>query len=77
MPRTKDENPVDDPKFRALDTTLLNLRKRFGNGAIMRLGEATSLEVQAIPTGSIALDLALGVGGLPRGRVTELSLIHI
>jgi recombination protein RecA len=72
MPKAREEVVADDPKNRALDTTLLNLRKRFGNGAIMRLGEASSLEIQAIPTGAIALDLALGIGGVPRGRVTEI-----
>jgi recombination protein RecA len=56
----------------ALDRTLGDITKRFGDGAIMRLGEATHLKVEAIPTGSLALDLALGVGGVPRGRVTEV-----
>jgi recombination protein RecA len=55
-----------------LEQTLANLVKRFGEGAIMRLGEATHLQVEIIPTGSIALDLALGVGGIPRGRITEI-----
>lgn len=66
--------PVEmgDGKAKALETTLLNLRKRFGNGVIMRLGESSNLRIQVIPTGSIALDLALGVGGIPRGRVTEV-----
>jgi recombination protein RecA len=59
-------------KTKALDQALSNLIKRFGEGAIMRLGEATHLQVQVIPTGSIALDLALGVGGIPRGRITEI-----
>ncbi len=57
---------------KALETTLLGLRKRFGDGVIMRLGESTGLNVDAIPTGSIALDIALGVGGIPRGRITEI-----
>jgi recombination protein RecA len=48
------------------------IEKQFGKGAIMKLGEQKHLQVEAIPTGSIALDLALGVGGLPRGRVTEI-----
>jgi recombination protein RecA len=48
------------------------LTKRFGEGTIMRLGEATHLQVDVIPTGSLALDRALGVGGIPRGRVTEI-----
>jgi recombination protein RecA len=59
-------------KDKALDTTLANLNKRFGEGAIMKLGEATSLQVATIPTGSLPLDIALGVGGLPRGRVIEI-----
>ena len=55
-----------------LALTLKDITKRFGDGAVMRLGEATHLKVEAIPTGSLALDLALGVGGIPRGRVTEI-----
>src|SRR5438128_1017205 len=51
---------------------LSNIEKQFGKGAIMRLGQATKLNVDAIPTGAIALDLALGVGGVPRGRITEI-----
>ncbi len=57
---------------KTLDNTLATIRKRFGEGAIMRLGEAQHLQVDAIPTGSLALDIALGVGGLPRGRVVEI-----
>jgi recombination protein RecA len=59
-------------KSKALETTLATIQKRYGEGAIMRLGQATHLQVEAIPTGSLALDLALGVGGVPRGRVTEI-----
>ncbi|MCP4418277.1 MAG: DNA recombination/repair protein RecA, partial [Chloroflexi bacterium] len=55
-----------------LEKTLDSITKRFGDGAIMRLGEAHNLEVEVIPTGSISLDIALGVGGLPRGRVIEI-----
>jgi recombination protein RecA len=55
-----------------LDRAVLEITKRYGEGAIMRLGEAHNLAVEAIPTGSLALDLALGVGGIPRGRVTEI-----
>lgn len=62
----------DDPRKAALDKTLKDITKRFGEGAIMKLGDAKSLEVDAIPTGTISLDLALGVGGIPRGRVTEI-----
>src|SRR5689334_25424644 len=59
-------------KEKALDATLSQIRKQFGDGALMRLGEATHLAIDAIPTGSLALDLALGIGGVPRGRVTEI-----
>lgn len=59
-------------RARTLDQTIAGIQKRFGEGAIMRLGDASHLEVEAIPTGSLALDIALGVGGLPRGRVIEI-----
>jgi recombination protein RecA len=62
----------EDGRFRALETTLKGIQKRYGEGAIMRLGQASHLDVAVIPTGSLALDLALGVGGVPRGRVTEI-----
>ncbi len=63
---------VNEGRGKALETTLLTIKKRFGDGAIVRLGEATHLDVEVIPTGSISLDIALGVGGVPRGRVTEV-----
>jgi len=59
-------------KEQALETVLTDLRRRYGEGAIMRLGAATHAQVDVIPTGSLALDIALGVGGIPRGRVTEV-----
>jgi recombination protein RecA len=59
-------------KAKALESTLATIQKRYGEGSIMRLGQATHLQVEAIPTGSLALDLALGIGGVPRGRVTEI-----
>jgi recombination protein RecA len=59
-------------KTKALETTLATIQKRYGEGAIMRLGQASHLKIEAIPTGSLSLDLALGVGGVPRGRVTEI-----
>jgi recombination protein RecA len=61
-----------DGREKALETTLASLNKRFGEGVIMRLGEATRLAVQAIPTGSLSLDIALGVGGVPKGRIIEI-----
>lgn len=56
----------------ALDLALGRIEKQFGKGSVMRLGEATKLNVDAIPTGSFALDIALGVGGVPRGRISEI-----
>ena len=63
---------ASDGRDKALETTLVSLNKRFGEGSIMKLGEATSLKVEVIPSGSLSLDIALGVGGLPRGRVIEI-----
>ncbi len=57
---------------RAIDLALQQIERRFGKGAIMKLGDSTNVHVEVIPTGSIALDLALGVGGVPRGRITEI-----
>ena len=57
---------------KVLDNALANLAKRFGEGAVMRLGEASHLDVEVIPTGCLAIDRALGVGGIPRGRVSEV-----
>ncbi|MFZ0544435.1 MAG: ATPase domain-containing protein, partial [Candidatus Promineifilaceae bacterium] len=59
-------------RSRALESALATIQKRFGEGAIMRLGDAHHLQIEAIPTGSISLDIALGVGGVPRGRVIEI-----
>lgn len=57
---------------KALETTLSQIKRRYGDGAIMKMGEAPGIQVEAIPTGSLALDIALGIGGIPRGRVTEI-----
>jgi recombination protein RecA len=59
-------------KGRAVDAAILAIEKQFGTGSIMKLGSAERQQVDTIPTGSIALDLALGVGGVPRGRITEI-----
>lgn len=64
---------MDKPKRdKTLETTLATLTKRFGEGTIMRLGDARHLQIDVIPTGSLALDLALGIGGVPRGRIIEI-----
>ncbi len=62
----------DDARQVALDKALGDITKRYGEGAIMRLGEAHHMAVDVIPTGSLSLDIALGVGGIPRGRITEI-----
>ena len=59
-------------RSRAVDAAILQIEKQFGRGAIMRLGDRDVQNVEAISTGSVALDLALGVGGVPRGRITEI-----
>jgi recombination protein RecA len=63
---------VVDGKDKALETTVAQIKKRFGEGAIMKLGDSSSMSVQAIPTGCLALDIALGIGGIPKGRITEI-----
>ncbi len=66
------QTPVDEAKAAVLDKALGDIIKRYGEGSIMRLGNAQHLAVEAIPTGSLSLDLALGVGGIPRARITEI-----
>ena len=63
--------PAEDKK-KALETALHNIEKNFGKGSVMRLGDKPEMNVDAIPTGSLALDAALGIGGLPRGRIVEI-----
>lgn len=72
MPKAKSFANSANPKMKAAQTAIDQIRERFGDSAIMRLGEATQMQVDAIPTGCISLDLALGVGGVPRGRIIEL-----
>ncbi|MGZ8513089.1 MAG: recombinase RecA, partial [Candidatus Limnocylindria bacterium] len=57
---------------RAVDAAILQIEKQFGRGSILRLGDRAAINIEVIPTGSVALDLALGVGGVPRGRITEI-----
>ncbi len=59
-------------RSRAVDAAILSIEKQFGRGSIMKLGSTDRQQIDSIPTGSIALDLALGVGGIPRGRITEI-----
>lgn len=66
------EHKIDPKKAKALEMALGNIEKQFGKGSVVRLGQSMRLNVDAISTGSIALDMALGVGGVPRGRITEI-----
>lgn len=66
------EHVMPTDKAQALDTALQNIKKQFGDGAVMRLGQQSALNIESIPTGSLGLDLALGIGGLPRGRIIEI-----
>ena len=70
--RDQSEAAANSARKHSLEKTLSDLTKRFGEGSIMRLGEANHMQVEIIPSGSLALDIALGVGGVPRGRVTEI-----
>src|SRR5690606_24551440 len=63
---------VSADREKALDTALAQIERAFGKGSVMRLGEEARAPVEVIPTGAIALDVALGIGGLPRGRVIEV-----
>src|SRR5512141_2549074 len=63
---------VDGAKRAVLDKAVGDILKRYGDGSIMRLGEAHGMVTESFPTGSLSLDIALGVGGIPRGRITEI-----
>jgi len=63
---------VDSDKAKAVDVALTQIERQFGKGSIMRLGDRTKVDVDVIPTGSVSLDAALGVGGIPRGRIIEI-----
>ena len=64
--------PAGSDKKKALETAMQQIEKMYGKGSIMRYGENAETNVEAIPTGSLALDLALGIGGVPRGRIIEI-----
>ena len=68
---TSSRNPMAG-KSKALETTIASLTKRYGEGTVMKMGDATELHIDSIPTGALSLDLALGIGGVPRGRVIEI-----
>ena len=68
----EEKNEVNGDKLKALKIALGQIEKNHGKGAIMKMGEATQMAVEAIPTGSISLDYALGIGGIPKGRIVEI-----
>ena len=70
-PSYETPTPATDKK-KALETALKQIEKSFGKGAVMRMGDRPALNIEAIPTGSLALDAALGVGGVPKGRIIEI-----
>ena len=83
-----DDKKMDNSeKAKALDVAMSQIEQTYGKGSIMKLGQRTAMDVEAISTGSLSLDVALGIGGLPKGRIVEiygpessgktLSLIHI
>jgi len=69
---TTSGSTMDEGRRNMLDKALGDIIKRYGDGSIMRLGEAHKMTIDAIPTGSLSLDLALGIGGIPQGRITEI-----
>src|SRR5688572_28454286 len=70
--KKKTEGKTDE-RSRAVSAAIAQIKERFGDGSIMKLGDAKKMEVDAIPTGCLSLDIALGVGGMPRGRVIEID----
>ena len=62
----------NDDRVKALDSTLGQIEKQFGQGAVMKMGDKGSMSMESVPTGALALDLALGIGGMPRGRIAEI-----
>ncbi len=70
--KTLEKPTTAEEKKKALDAALAHIEKQFGAGSVMRMGEKATLNVESIPTGSIGLDMALGIGGLPKGRIIEI-----
>ena len=65
-------NNQNPEKMKALEAALSQIEKQFGKGSVMKLGDVTAMEIEAIPTGALSLDIALGIGGIPRGRIVEV-----
>ena len=63
---------MEEGRQKALDTAISTIEKKFGKGSVMKLSENIAMEIEAVPTGSLTLDMALGIGGVPRGRIVEI-----
>ena len=72
MTKEKTAAEAQEDKNKILEATVDKIKERYGDGAIMKLGEAKHVDIDAIPTGAISLDMALGIGGIPRGRIVEI-----
>jgi len=72
MSTKKDTVKMDEGKQKALEMAMGQIEKQFGKGSVMKLGEFKAMEVEAIPTGALSLDIALGIGGIPKGRIIEV-----
>jgi protein RecA len=70
--KTKKVDNVEDKKEKALSDAIIQIEKQFGKGAVMKLGDRVAVDVDVIPTGSLTLDVALGIGGYPKGRIIEI-----
>tara|TARA_Y100000031_G_scaffold20498_1_gene21031 strand:+ start:295 stop:579 length:285 start_codon:yes stop_codon:yes gene_type:complete len=69
---TKDKELENKEKNKALDAAISQITENFGKGSVMKLGQQAAMDIDSISTGSLSLDLALGIGGLPKGRVIEI-----
>ena len=70
--KTADTVVVDSPKTKAIEIAVAQIEKQFGKGSIMKLGDEKKIDIDVIPTGALSLDLALGIGGVPKGRIVEI-----
>ena len=70
--KSKPEDKITSDRQKALDTALAQIERQFGKGSVMKMSDRQAQVIEVIPTGSVALDVALGIGGLPRGRIIEI-----
>lgn len=72
MSLIKEDYLMQEDKAKALESALSKIEKDFGKGSVMKLGDQSKLNVETVPTGSLSLDIALGLGGIPKGRIVEV-----